>query len=327
MTFLRFHLISWQLFHGSGFAGLERFDWTPPGVCARYLKSKCRTIDEDIYQLSSVDTSYDEGVFWGIGSDLNLLPSGEMIICHSVKVSMGRTIDPNDSVWKNVVDDRMGRSCAGSFTSLCIRVLLQHKLNVGLTWITLHEQHCLHLITKICPDTNLGPPLWSTLSMCTSCHVTTWIPLPESWTESISTVDRAGSRNTALVPFSFSSVVKVSESAVPLWAGGEIWKDQLNAGLSLDSLSSDRHTSLFPSLGRESCTDLFVWLLFCTHSQCCWFLCQTDWTWAVWRKTRTQQSLQDPAVCLWRAIGPKILLQASVLILDPQAKSKSLFVL
>lgn len=63
MTFLRFHLISWQLFHGSGFAGLECFDWTPPGVCARYLKFKCRTIDEDIYQLSSVDTSYDEGVF------------------------------------------------------------------------------------------------------------------------------------------------------------------------------------------------------------------------------------------------------------------------
>lgn len=100
MTFLRFHLISWQLFHGSGFAGLECFDWTPPGVCARYLKFKCRTIDEDIYQLSSVDTSYDEGVFWGIGSDLNLLPSGEMIICHPVKVSMGRTIDPNDSVWE-----------------------------------------------------------------------------------------------------------------------------------------------------------------------------------------------------------------------------------
>lgn len=61
------------------------------------------------------------------------MPSGEMIICHPVKVSMGRTIDPNDSVWENVVDDRMGRWCAGSFTSLCIRVLLQQKLNVGLT--------------------------------------------------------------------------------------------------------------------------------------------------------------------------------------------------
>lgn len=149
-----------------------------------------------------MDTSYDEGVFWGIGSDLNLLPSGEMIICHPVKVSMGQTIDPNDSVWKNVVDDRMGRWCAGSFTSLCIRVLLQHKLNVGLTWITLHEQHCLHLITKICPDTNLGPPLWSTLSMCTSCHVTTWIPLPES-RNCISTVDRAGSRNSVSPIFFF----------------------------------------------------------------------------------------------------------------------------
>lgn len=146
-------------------------------------------------------------------------------------------------------------------------------------------------------------------------------------TESISTVDRAGSINTALVPFSFSSAVKVSESAVSLWAGGEIWRDQLNAGLSLDLLSSDLHTSLSPSFGRESCTDLFVWLLVCTHSQCCWFLSQADWTWVVWRKTRTQQSLQDPAVCLWRAIGPKILLQSSVLILDPQTKSKSLFVL
>lgn len=74
--------------------------------------------------------------------------------------------------------------------------------------------------------------------------------------QSHETVDRAGSRNTTLVPFSFSSVVKVSESAV------SVWMDQLNAGLSLDSLSPGLHTSLSPSLVQtclsDSCSALTV---------------------------------------------------------------------
>ena len=43
--------------------------------------------------------------------------------------------------------------------------------------------------------------------------------------------------------------------------------------------------------------------------------------------TDRDQNLQDPAVSLWRVTGPDLFLQSSVLNLDPQTQSKTLFLL
>ena len=88
----------------------------------------------------------------------------------------------------------------------------------------------------------------------------------------------------------------------------------LDICLCLD-LKSDLSCRVFVSW-----TDLFVLVPLSSQSVTVFFL--SDWRWVVMRRKRTEQSLQGPAVCLWRVTGPNTILQTSGMNLDPHTQSK-----
>ena len=110
-------------------------------------------------------------------------------------------------------------------------------------------------------------------------------------------------------------------SLTQLWSAES---NTLNLQLSQVTVTTGKQCRRVDSVIFEETLSLHTWLhCVCWSSESVTVFFLSDWRWVVMRrKRRTEQSLQGSAVCLWRVTGPLIVLQASVMNLDPHTQSK-----
>ncbi len=152
-------------------------------------------------------------------------------------------------------------------------------------------------------------------------------------------------------PSFYYFTVKVCESVLTLVTVEErnvrmnstvwfIWRQKVVIGWKINRklLETKENKKRFKENWPDGFLTVFVRLCVCVcvcvfwaHSQCFVFfsLRLTDiTTWVfVWRRRRTEESLQRPAVCLWRVIGLNMNLHFLVMNLDPHTQSKRPFLL